>query len=392
MKSTAVIVLLVCALLSVAVAMARSPIEEYPFEIFTKDGGVRPMTVEDIENSPDGTILNLNLQVNGEYLSLIKLENAREIKKKQQELQAMSPSYAYNINIPNDFMNNRFPSQFASEFLTFMNEQNQTYQGYKLNFVQAEILGFPPTPIPQTGHVTHEFMQEMGGLNITLTGIQFSSLTPMFVPYGFNSALFVNDATTEQQHENTYSQEITNSYTATFEQGFDLGFSESITAGVPDCFSSETTIDMQWSFDSTETSEKSITKTITDSTTIFIAPESVVNVTCFVQMGHLSTNFNAQVVLSGSSNVGWVFQDSHFYPPGQAWFWFLPPYTTINGLETVAGWFYNTLSMDYTALGVFNGVAGDTDTCYIYQCPYVPGITECQGNQTVSVTQFSNKF
>lgn len=350
------------------------------------------MTVEDIENSPDGTILNLNLQIGGEFVSLIKLEDAHEIKQKKLQELALSPDYAYNINIPTDFMNNRFPNQFAPQFLAFMNEQNQTYQGYKLDFVQAEILGFPPTPVPQTGHVTHEFMQEMGGLNITLTGIQFSSLTPMFVPYGFNSAFFVNDATTEQQHQNTYTQEITNSYTATFEQGFDLGFSESITAGVPDCFSSETTISMQWSFSSTETSEKSITKTISDSTTIFIAPESVVNVTCFVQMGHLSTNFNAQVVLSGESNVGWVFQDSHFYPPGQAWFWFFPQYCTIEGLMNVATDFYNTLSIDYTATGVFNGVAGDTDTCYIYQCPYSPGVTQCQGNQTVSETKFSNKF
>jgi len=68
-------------------------------------------------------------------------------------------------------------------------------------------------------------MSEMGGLNMTLNSIQFEQLTPMFIPYGYNSALFVNDATTEQQHQNTYSQEVTNSYTASFTQGVDFGFS-----------------------------------------------------------------------------------------------------------------------------------------------------------------------
>ena len=149
---------------------------------------------------------------------------------------------------------------------------------------------------------------------------------------------------------------------------------------------------MQWSFSSTETNEKSITKTISDSTTINIAANSIVNVTCFVQMGHLSTNFNADITLSGSSNVGWVFQDTHFYPPGGAWFWFYQTLQTMDGLMSIAAYINSELSSQYSATGVFSGVAGDTDTCYIYQCPYQPGEDQCVGNGATSISTFSNKF
>ena len=156
-----VVTLLVVALAVVCLAAVASKAnkpthfhEDYPFEIINSDGTIRPMTVEDIEDSPDGTILNLNLKLGGNFVSIIKLSNARELKRQKLE-EMLSPEYSYDINVPNDFMNNRYPNQFAAGFLNHLNSQEQTYQGYTLNFTETEILGFPPTPIPQTGHVTH---------------------------------------------------------------------------------------------------------------------------------------------------------------------------------------------------------------------------------------------
>jgi len=155
MKSSVIIILLVVLVALLSVCEANKPrLDEYPFEIINKDGTMRPMTVEDIEDSPAGTIFNLNLELGGHPVSIVKLPNARELKK--QNLDAMfSPEYNYDINVPNDFMNNRFANQFAPGFLSYLNAQGQTYQGYTLDFVESEILGFPPTPIPQSGHVTH---------------------------------------------------------------------------------------------------------------------------------------------------------------------------------------------------------------------------------------------
>lgn len=363
--------------------VADSESEVYPFDIILEDGSTRPLTGNDINNAQPGTIFNLDFYLEGRAVSLVYLPDVIETKKQRQlQPNVEAPEYGYDINVPADFMNNRFPNDFEPIFLDVMNSYNQTYNGYLLHFVEAEILGYPPTPIPTSGHVTRAFMSEMGGLNMTLDSIKFYSLTPMFAPYGYNSAFFVNDASTEQQHQVSYEQEVTNTYSVSFTQGFDFGFKESISAEVPGVFSSDTEIEMKWSFSSTETDEKSVSNTITDQTTINIPAYSAINVTCFVQMGHLTTNFDALVTLSDSSNVGWVFQDSHFFPPGQAWFWFLQNEQTLGGLLSVAYDIGSTLSPLYNATGVFNGVAGNTDTCYIFQCPYTPGITQCLGNNT----------
>jgi len=279
-------------------------------------------------------------------------------------------------------MNNRFQQDFAPQLLVWLNSQNQTYNGKQLDFVQADILGYPPTPIPQTGHVTREFMEETGGLNVTLQSVQYGSLVPFLAPYGYNSAFFVNDASTTQSHENDYTQTVTNTYSVSYTEGFTVGYTESMTVGVPAVDSESISINMQWSFSSSQTDTYTTTNTVSDDTTVYIAPYSVVNVTCYVEMGNLNTNWTAQVTLTPSSNVGWVFQDSYFYPPGQAWFWFFQTYQTIAGMQSVGSSFSNSLSYDYTPTGVFNGVAGNTCQCYIYQCPYEPGVFQCLGNSS----------
>jgi len=50
-------------------------------------------------------------------------------------------------------MTNRYPNEFSVPALEYMNSIGQTYHGYTLNFTDTELLGYPPTPIPQTGAV-----------------------------------------------------------------------------------------------------------------------------------------------------------------------------------------------------------------------------------------------
>jgi hypothetical protein len=339
-----------------------------------------------MQNAPDGTVIDSGLTYEGRKLHLVKLSQANILKQKQQafaqykKVRGFSP--LNDIDVPGDFMNNRFPSDYAPPLLSYLNSQGQQYQGRTVNFIQAEILGFPPTPIPTSGHVTHDFMTQMGGLNVTLEGIQWSSLTPFLNPYGYNSALFINDADTTQQHQNAYSQQVTDTYSVSYTVGITLGYSESITAGVPSVESSTTTFSMQLSFSTTTTDTATKQDTATDTTTVNVAPRSVVNITCFVNVGHLTTNFTAELTLSSDSNVGWVFQDDYFYPPGQAWFWFFQTYQTIDGMRQIGQSFANSLSYDYVSTGVFNGVAGNQVQCSIYQCPYSPGVTQCIGNST----------
>lgn len=277
-------------------------------------------------------------------------------------------------------LTNRFNNDFKQKFIDWANQVGLTDgNGNRLNVINAAILGYPSSPIPLEGHVTHDFMSQSGGVHLhESVPITYEIVDPSFEPALVQTVLYKQDSSASALHKLTYTQSHTSSQTLSVTAGIstEIATEESVTVpglGIGAKLNTKITASLSTTASNTE----SMTTTWSTEEDITIPANSVTNATCFLATGKLDTAFHGVLTATGDSNVGWVFYDDRVYKGDTPWFWFFQNAQTIDGLR---GYLYaagSQMSIDFPVSGYFHGVAGTRVECEVHSCPYTPETSVC---------------
>eukprot|EP00299_Pterocystis_sp_00344_P012995 c6313_g1_i1.p1 GENE.c6313_g1_i1~~c6313_g1_i1.p1 ORF type:complete len:352 (+),score=87.96 c6313_g1_i1:1-1056(+) len=273
----------------------------------------------------------------------------------------------------------RFDSQFKNDFINWANSIGLTYNGNRLNIINAVILGFPPSPVPATGHVTHDFMTQLGGLSFYESQpITYDIVNPEFVPLFVHTVLYKQDSNETALHKLTYSQSLESSQTLSVTTGISTEITTEETVGVPELgLGSKLSATIRADMSTTSSNTESRTDSWDSEEDITIPANSVTNGTCFIEAGHLDTPFHGTLTATGQSNIGWVFYDDTYFKGDNPWFLFFQTDQTADGLMNYVRAAGSSMNLDIAVSGVYHGTAGTRVQCEVHSCPYTPTTNEC---------------
>jgi hypothetical protein len=273
----------------------------------------------------------------------------------------------------------RFDSQFKGNFINWANTLGLTYNGNPINIVNAVILGFPPTPVPAEGHVTHDFMTQLGGLSLYESQpITYDIVNPEVMPLFVHSVLYKQDSNETGLHKLVYDQSFQSSQTLSVTTGVSTEFTTEESVGVPELgFGSKLSMTMKVDLSTTASNTETSTDQWSSEEDITIPANSVTNGTCFISAGHLDTPFHGTLTATGASNIGWVFYDDTYVKGDTPWFLFFQTEQTADALMSYVQATGSSMNMDIAVSGIYHGTAGTRVQCEIHTCPYTPTTDEC---------------
>jgi len=280
---------------------------------------------------------------------------------------------------PNSEFKNRFENNFKPAFIAWANSVGLTYNGDVLNVVDAKILGFPPSPIPTEGHVTHDFMAQTGGLNFFESQpIQYGSLNPQLLPTLVQQVVYKQDSPVSALHKMTYSQTYTSTQTLTVTAGISSEIAVEVSVGVPELgLGSKLSSKMTSSLTSAQTSTETQTNAWGSEEDITIPANSITNGTCYIAAGSLDTPFWGTLSATGDSPVGWVFYDDKYFKGDTPWFLFFQSAQTMSSVLDYASMIGSSFNADVSVTGLYHGTAATRVQCEVHSCPYQPNVHQC---------------
>jgi len=184
-----------------------------------------------------------------------------------------------------------------------------------------------------------------------------TSGTPFIYEQWFNNNSSLSDSTIF-----SYTHSVENSYSWTFTDTFTIGYSVSVTAGLPEVCQVNDDFSMSISLSDSETQSGSDTQTWSVSQTINIPPFSTIRAEMIVSTGQFNGEYTTTLTLDPNT-FGSIWCNG---PVNGHYQWWVPPPDFLDGN------FGNNVvcsSGSCNITGVFSGIQGISVSVNVTQCP-----------------------